>query len=186
MREYLNEWIEYGEFSNFGHQSERCRCPYRIVKVRKHISVEKGQQLLLNYVEYFYYITNIIDRSPQEVVELARKRCNHENRIAQLKSGIPALRMPCADFHANWAYMILAMIAWNLKPWLGLMMTDRFAREELIRMEFKRFLNHVIHIPCQIVRTSRRRIYRYVAYNSWIQRMLSVFHRISRLKLVFE
>jgi len=37
-------------------------------------------------------------------VDLATERCDQENVIAQLKSGINALRVPMYDLDSNWAY----------------------------------------------------------------------------------
>ncbi len=42
--------------------------------------------------------------------------------VAQLKSGVNALRVPLYDLVSNWAYMVMAALAWNLKSWLAMMM----------------------------------------------------------------
>jgi hypothetical protein len=34
-------------------------------------------------------------------------------------------------------------------------------------MEFKTFLNAFIRVPCQLIRTGRRIVYRLLAYNPW-------------------
>ena len=47
--------------------------------------------------------------TPDEVVDQARQRCNQENLISQLKSGVRALHAPVNTLLANWAYM--AMVA---------------------------------------------------------------------------
>ena len=58
--------------------------------------------------------------SMQEIVFFANDRCNQENVIGQLKSGVNALRMPSDGLVSNWAYMVIAALAWNLKAWYGL------------------------------------------------------------------
>ena len=59
-------------------------------------------------------------------------------------------------------------LAWSLKAWAALLVpeTPRHAREHriqkrtLLRMEFKTFRAAMIEIPCQIVRSGRRLVYR--------------------------
>ena len=43
----------------------------------------------------------------------------------------------------------------------------RRRRQALLKMEFKRFVNALMHLPCQIVRTGRRIVYRLLAWNPW-------------------
>ena len=71
--------------------------------------------------------------------------------------------------------LVLAMssLAWSLKAWCGLLVPvtpgwdARHEQEKrsLVRMEFKRFLASIIRLPCQIVRTGRRIIYRLMGWN---------------------
>jgi hypothetical protein len=57
----------------------------------------------------------------QEVVLFANDRCNQENVIGQLTSGVNALRMPSDGLMSNWAYMVIAAprIAPGVRPGLG-------------------------------------------------------------------
>ena len=103
--------------------------------------------------------------SPAEVVYFANDRCDHENDIEQLKNGVKALRMPSDDLVSNWAYMVIAALAWNLKAWVGLWMPNKILGKRIVRMEFKRFLNTFMKIPCLIVKAGRRITYRVVGYN---------------------
>ena len=93
----------------------KCKKVYRMVVVRKNLSVEKGQRKLFDDVRYFFYITTRRDLSVSGVVKFANKRCDQENVIEQLKNGVNAMRMPVRDLNSNWAYMIIAALAWNLK-----------------------------------------------------------------------
>ena len=131
---------------------------------------------------YFFYITNNRERTPLQILDLIHWRCNHENKIEQLDNGVHALKMPAAEFHANWAYMVICAMAWNLKSWLGLLMpnTERGAR--VVRMEFKRFRRWLIEIPCQVVRQAGYVVYRYIAHNPWLDDLFRLFDRISRLR----
>ena len=55
---------------------------------------------------------------------------------------------------------------------------------ELVKMEFRRFLNTIMLIPCQIVRTARRVIYRVLGYNGWLADFFATWERLHRLVLV--
>jgi hypothetical protein len=55
-------------------------------------------------------------------VALGRCRCDQENIVGQLKSGVNALQAPVGDLLSNWAYMYVAALAWNIKSWHAMMM----------------------------------------------------------------
>lgn len=163
------------------YQPHKCQRGYRLILLRKEISVQRRGREIERLVRYFFYLTNRRDLSPAEVVARANQRCDQENVIEQLKNGVNALRMPGRDLVSNWAYMVMAALAWNLKAWFGLLMPHRERGWEVVRMEFRRFLQVLILLPCQIVRAGRRIIYRILSYKSWLQEFLSVFQRIRRL-----
>jgi hypothetical protein len=72
----------------------------------------------------------------------------------------------------NWAYMVMAALGWNLKAWFALLLptSNRWAekheaeREEVLRMDFRTFLNNFILVPAQVVRTGRRLVFRLLAW----------------------
>ena len=78
---------------------------YRLIILRKNISVEKGDEHLFDDVVYYFYVTNVSDTklSTEEVVYESNRRCNQENLIEQLKNGVRATRLPVGEFIANWA-----------------------------------------------------------------------------------
>ena len=94
------------------------------------------------------------------------------------------MRMPVADLVSNWAYMVIAALAWNLKAWYGLLMPNRERGIELVKMEFRRFLSTVMLLPCQIARTARKVVYRILGYNSWLVDFFATWERLQRLILV--
>jgi hypothetical protein len=114
----------------------------------------------------------------EDLVLFSNERCNQENLIEQLKNGLNALRMPVGDLVSNWAYMVMAALAWTLKGWFALQARLRADREKLLRMEFRQFLNYLVRVPCQIVRTGRRTVYRILGYNGWTRTFLRTFDRI--------
>lgn len=142
---------------------------YRMIIIRKHINVEKGQQKLESELRYFFYVTNIPEAilSKDEVVFESNARCHQENLIEQLKNGVRAMRVPSKNFVANWAYMIIGSLAWNLKAWLGLVLPQSLGAARLLKMEFRRFTEEVISVPVQILRTGRRLVFRLLALSFW-------------------
>ena len=121
--------------------------------------------------------------SPAEVVFFCNDRCNQENLIEQLKSGLNALRMPVSDLISNWAYMVMASLAWTLKAWFALLARQKERREALLKMEFRTFLNAIVRVPTQVVRTGRRIVYRILGYNQWTRTLLETYGAIRRLRL---
>jgi hypothetical protein len=53
-----------------------------------------------------------------------------------------------------------------------------------MKMEFRRFLSAVILLPCQVVRTARRVIFRLLGYNRWLADFFATWERLQRLVLV--
>jgi hypothetical protein len=174
-REFTNLRLEAEAVAEFAYQPVACAQPYRMVVVRKNISVEQGDQRLFDQIRYFFYLTNERETPAADVVFLANNRCNQENLIDQLKHGVGATRMPVDTLLSNWAYMVMAALAWTLKAWfaLRLLETGRWAAQysadktAVRRMEFKTFLDAFMLIPVQVVRTSRRLVFRLLAWNPW-------------------
>jgi len=152
-----------------------------MVVVRKNLSVEQGEAVLFDDVRYFFYITNVRACEPCEIVFSANQRCDQENLIGQLKSGIGALRMPAGDLLANWAYMVIAAMAWSLKAWFALMIPEVGARRATVRMEFKRFVNRFMLLPCQVVHGGRRLVLRVLACGEHLRTLFATLAAIRRL-----
>jgi hypothetical protein len=128
------------------------------------------------------------------VVGHANARCDQEDLIEQLKNGVNALRVPVYDLVSNWAYpdgpllgrsgpagMVIASLAWTLKAWMGLVQPRIADRDDLLRMEFKRFLNYVMRIPCKVVRTARRVIVRTLGYTRRVRLLFETVAAARRL-----
>jgi len=182
-KEYRNLTLQREEVAEFEYQPTKCKRWYRVVVLRKSISVKEGQRLLWDEVRYFFYITNITDMSPTQVVRFCNERCNQENLIEQLKNGVHALRMPVNNLESNWAYMVMASIAWSLKAWFALQVKITQKRDELLVMEFRRFLNGLVRIPVQIVTGGRKIIYRILGYNQWLETFLNTFEDIRHMRI---
>ena len=127
-------------------------------------------------------ITTRTDLTAAGVVARANERCDQENIIGQLKSGVNALRVPLYDLVSNWAYMVIAALAWNLKSWFAMMMHRKADRRDYIRMEFRRFLHGIILIPAMIIRRARTITVRLIGYQPSLDRLFSAWNTIERTR----
>jgi hypothetical protein len=88
--------------------------------------------------------------------------------------------MPAGDLNSNWAYMVMVALAWSLKAWFALLLPDtgrwgekyQVEKKAVLFMEFKTFLNAFMRLPCQVVRTGRRIVFRLLAWNPWVRVLL--------------
>ena len=186
FRNFVLQWEDVAEFE---HRPDLCKRAYRMIGLRKRISVERGQAKLFEEYRYFFYITNDWSSTAEQIVFLANDRCDQENLIEQIKNGVRAMRNPLDNLHSNWAYMVASSLAWTLKAWCGLLLpaapgpwADRHQEQKrsLVTMEFKRFLAGMMRVPAQIVRTGRRIIYRLMGWNPWtgcLLRLAEAMHR---------
>jgi hypothetical protein len=181
-RGYLNLELNHEDVAEFTYQPGKCARPYRVVALRKNISRSRGEHVLFDEIRYFFYITTRTDLTAIEVVACANERCDQENIIGQLKSGVNALRVPLYDLVSNWAYMVIAALAWNLKSWFAMMMHRKHDRHTYIRMEFPRFLTNIILIPAMITRRARTITVRLIGYTPSLDRLFSAWNTIERTR----
>jgi hypothetical protein len=174
------------EVAEFDYRPVACKRAYRMIVLRKKLVAEKGQLWLFEPDRFFFYITNDRTTPASEIVFLANDRCDQENLIGQLKGGVKALAMPVDNLVSNWAYMVMAALAWSLKAWAALLLPEqgRWAekhgaeKRSLLRMEFSTFCVAMIQVPCQIVRTCRRIVYRLLSWNPWQGVFLRLVQRL--------
>jgi hypothetical protein len=115
-------------------------------------------------------------------VACANDRCDQENIIEQLKNGVGALRVPLYDLVSNWAYMVIAALAWNIKSWFAMMLHHKTDRREYIAMEFRRFYTSIILIPAMVIRRARSITVRLIGYQPSLDRMFSAWRTIERTR----
>ena len=79
--------------------------------------------------------------------------------------------------------MLMTALAWNLKAWWALTLPDergsqaarcREEKEWVLGLEFKTFVNAFVRLPCQVIRTGRKLVYRLLGWNPH----LSIFFRL--------
>lgn len=172
--------------SEFTYSPVRCKKTYRIVVVWKDLEHHRGQKKLFDDSRCFFYLTNDWDLSAEEVVLHAHQRCQQENLIEQHKNGVRSLTAPLDNLNSNWAYMVIASLAWSLKAWCALQLPEVGRQKEertatkrrLLNMDFTTFQHAMIQIPAQIIRAGRRTIYRLLSWNRWLD---TLFHLVEQL-----
>jgi Transposase DDE domain group 1 len=176
QRQFERLRLQSEEVAEFNYQPTACSQVYRMVVVRKNITKEKGELRLFDEVRYFFYITNEWVSETAEIVFSANDRCDQENLLSQLHSGCRALTAPVDNLASNWAYMVMTALAWDLKAWWALLMPEGRGRHQesyradklwVLGLEFKSFVQTFVGLPCQIVRTGRRLVYRLLSWNPY-------------------
>lgn len=189
-KEYRNQILEEEEVAEFSYRPTACKHSYRMIVLRKTIRMMEGQTFLFHEPKYFFFITNLSKRamSAARVVSESNSRCDQENIFAQGKQ-MGALSAPLHDLTSNWAYMVIAMLAWNLKCWLSLSLklagnaTAREGRQEqkkrLLRIDFSTFLQKLIQVPAQILTQGRRLICRLLSWTPATELMFLLHESVS-------
>lgn len=188
-RGFKNLVLKGESVAEFTYQPTACTKAYRMVVLRKRVAEYRGQLWLLDSYDYFFYITNDWIAPAAFIVYDANQRCNQENIFSELKSGMRALHAPVNGLVSNWAYMVMASMAWSFKAWFALLLSEegRWAqkhaaeKKQVLRMSFRTFLNYFMLLPTQVIRQGRKIIYRVLCWNP----MLSIFLRgWNRIRLI--
>lgn len=161
--------------AEFRYRPCACDRDYRIVVVWKDLEIHKGQRKLFDDTRCLFYITNDFRKPAEAIVYEANHRCNQENLFAQLKGDAHSLSAPVDTLVSNWAYMVIASLAWSLKAWMALTLPEggrnaeerRAEKYKLLRMEFTTFRRAFMAVPAQIISTGRRIVFRLLAWNPW-------------------
>ena len=94
------------------------------------------------------------------------------------------MKAPADTLESNWAYMVMTALAWNLKAWWALALPEPGGRwgekrcEEkawVLGLEFKGFVNAFVRLPCQVIRTGGKLVYRLLGWNPH----LPIFFRLT-------
>lgn len=176
------EWV-----TEVAYSPTDCNETYRLVIVRKDLEVTEQGRLFDDCV-YFFYLTNESKEQlpTSEVVYASNARCDQENVLAQLNQ-CRALHAPVDSLESNWAFMVMTALSWNLKAWIGLSIPidgrwkekQQHERRQVIRMEFKKFVEQFVRLPAQIIKGGRLLTVRLLSWNE----SLHVFNRWLRFAL---
>jgi hypothetical protein len=148
--------LERQWLAEIDYKPARSERTYRLIIRRQRIE-QSEQGELFELWRYRYVLTNVPrSESAEDVVRQTYRRCDQENVIEQLQSGVAAMRMPTGGFLANYAHLVCARLAHNLKSWLALLALPH----EAMRWEWKRFRKAFVYVAARVIRSARQNILR--------------------------
>ncbi len=141
------QWI-----AEIPYRPERSDRTYRLIARYQEIE-EQEQGHLFMLTRFRFILSNLPSSVPaDEVMDLTYQRCDQENLIEQLQSGVTAMRMPTGGLLSNAAFLTCARLAHNLKPWLAQIALP----QETMRWEWKRFRRAFVYCAARVVHTARQ------------------------------
>ncbi len=130
----------------------------RMIVRRQLIEHSEGQEHLFDFYRYRYVVTNLpASWSAEEVIDATYQRCDQENVIEQMGSGVALWRMPVAEFEGNAAWLEIGRLAWNLGKWIAQLALP----PEVVRWEWKRYRHAFVYIAAEVIHRSRQRWLRF-------------------------
>jgi hypothetical protein len=141
--------------------------------------VKAGEQLSLEGREWHYWalVTNDGERSPDELECWHRAKANLENQIKEAKLGLGLDNLPCQSFHANWAYLLCTLLAFNLLAWLKLLALPERERSSYV----KRLRFRFITVAGTVGRSGRQLVLRLSASYPLLHDFVATLERIRGL-----
>jgi hypothetical protein len=144
----VRQWVAEVPYTQPG-----CDKTYRLVIRRRLIEHHKGQQHLFDEYEHRYISTNAPSSwTARDVVDATYERCDQENVIEQMGSGLAAWRMPVGEFAGNCAWLEIARLAWNIGKWIAQLALP----PEVVRWEWKRFRQAFVYHAAQVFKRGRQ------------------------------
>lgn len=128
--------------------------PRRIVVKRRVKDKDDTGQCLFVFPEFTYHavVTNNEAWGAVEVMEFALKRATMENYLKQLQYDLSLDKFPCDSFHANWAYLLIGILAYNLAVWMkAYVLPESYRGVTLKTLRYR-----LIHVAGQVIESGRR------------------------------
>jgi len=121
----------------------------------------------LETYDYQVIVTSLDDYSPEQIWHEYNQRCNIENKIDELKTGLGFEQMSQHEMERNIAFMWLKILSYNLLNWFRLTILD----DKTSHAEVPTIRRKILNVPGNIVGNDR---YRHVklAPNTWLQNVL--------------
>jgi hypothetical protein len=122
--------------------------PYRYVVKRELAQKAKGEL----YWKYHVVVTNDEQQRAAEVLVWHLQHADMENAIKEHKSGFGLEKLPTQKFHANWAYLLIGQLAFNLVAWFKRLVLPPSYQRTTIRT-----IRHpLLNLAGKIVHTAHR------------------------------
>jgi hypothetical protein len=125
------------------------RAPHRYIAKRQRVFNKKSKQ---PEWRYHVVITNDLRRSPKKLMQWALGRCTVENLIKEHQNDFGWKKLPTQKFHANWAWLLIGQLAWNLLAWF-----KRYCLPESCHhLTLKTLRHRLLKVAGKIVHQSRQ------------------------------
>jgi hypothetical protein len=139
---------ELAEVTELRYQPTGWTQPYRYV-VKRELAEGKTGEL---YWKYHVTVTNDAVRSARTLVVWHLQHAAMENAIKEHKSGFGLEKLPTQKFHANWAYLLIGQLAFNLLAWFKRLVLPLAYHPATI----KTIRHHLLNLAGKLVHTARR------------------------------
>ena len=142
-------WEENAEWAEFAYQPANWPRTFRML-VKRTPYFEGRQQVLGK----FFYTAVITGRRGHgaSLIRVHLARGGAENYIEEFKNGIGARLLPTQRFMANWAWLVIAQLAYNLVQCFKLLLLPR----EQHQFQIKKLRLLFFNVAARVVRSHRR------------------------------
>jgi len=144
---------------------ERAR---RFVFIRETVKTSNhSAQLSLDFKDLYDYeviVTNMNDLPPEEIWRCYNKRCNVENKIDELKTGLAIDQTSQHEISRNMAFMWFKVLAYNLLNWFRLALLP----QSISKCEITTIRRLILNVPGNVVGNGRYRHVR-LAPSAWLK-----------------
>lgn len=146
------------EVTELRYQPARWRKAYRYVVKRQLVEKKSGEL----YWQYHVFVTTDEGTPALDLQGWHLQHAAMENRIKEHKSGLGLEKLPTGRFHANWAYLLIGQIAFNLLAWFKTLVLPPSYHQATLKTLRHRLLNlagKIVHSArqCFLVISNRYR-----------------------------
>lgn len=113
---------------------------------------------------YHVIVTNDRKRSPKKVLRWYYQRGTMENQIKEHKHDFGLEKMPTQRFQANWAWLLLGQLAWNLIAWFRRLCLPASCQAQTV----KTLRQRLFQVAGKIVHQSRQ-LFLVISDQYWFQ-----------------
>jgi hypothetical protein len=142
-------WEDETQWAELSYQPKKWRRPLRMIVKRQ--PYYEGNQLILGRFYYTPVITNRRGAAPS-LLKHHLARGGSENYIEEFKNGVGARLLPSQQFMANWAWLVIAQLAYNLGQWFKLLVLPPSTHQH----QFKKLRLHWFCVAARISRSGRQ------------------------------
>jgi len=118
------------------------------VAKRERRKTKKGEE----YWRYYVIITNDLRSSARQIMRRGLKRCAMENQIKEYKAGFGLEKMPTNNYHANWAWLLIGQLAFNIVAWFK----RQALPEQYHTATIKTIRHHLLNVAGKIVSSGKQ------------------------------